>query len=184
MIEVRVKIIIGIMVAILLVFVTMSNKHTTYEIKATSEVESSSSSDENTSIIYVQVSGAVESPGLYEMQKGDRINDLLILANAKGYNESCINLAQRLVDEQNLYIPNEDEACVEDSSINDAGIVNVNSASQYELQVIPGIGEAKAKAIVDYRDQSGSFETKEQLLEVDGISEGLLASIDPYIRLS
>lgn len=184
MIEVRVKMIIGISIAIVLIFISLSNKNTTYEIKGNSEIQSSSIINEEISIIYVQVSGAVEEPGLYEMQSGDRINDLLLEAKASDYNQQCINLAQKLVDEQNLYVPSKDEGCVEESSVSDDGVVNINSASQYELETIPGIGESKANAIVEYRTQNGSFESTEALLDVDGISEGLLASINPYIRLS
>lgn len=135
--------------------------------------------------IYVQIRGtAVGKPGMYEMMSGDRINDILEVAQVSDYNSECINLAQKLVDEQNLNIPKNDEKCSFDSAISDEGIVNINAASAYELQTLSGIGEAKATAIVEYRNQQGTFESKEDLLKVEGISEGLLQSISEDISLS
>lgn len=64
-----------------------------------------------------------------------------------------------------------------------SGVVNLNSATQAELVLIPGIGEAKADAILEYRAQK-SFDNKEELLAVKGIGENLLDKIAPYIVLS
>ncbi len=149
--------------------------------ETTSEIATENGAPSNS--IYVQINGAVNKPGLYQMQSGERINDLLEKAEAKDYNGSCINLAQKLVDEQDVYIPSSDEECKEEQSIQN-GIVNINQASVYELQTISGIGEAKANAIIEYRESNGTFQTKEALLEVDGISEGLLLSISEQISLS
>lgn len=153
-------------------------------IEIVSEIDSQVSASEVSSQIYVQVTGAVDKPGLYPMESGERVNDLLNKAGVADYNPQCINLAQILVDEQNIYIPSSSEQCVETSSIDSSGIVNVNTASSYELETIPGIGEAKAKAIVEYREANGTFQTYQQLTAVEGISEGLLQSIQQYIKLS
>lgn len=135
--------------------------------------------------IYVQVRGTgVGKPGMYEMMSGARINDILEVAQVTDYNTACINLAQKLVDEQDLNIPSSDEKCDTNSAINSEGVVNINTASAYELQTLSGIGEAKATAIVEYRNQQGTFESKEDLLNVEGISEGLLQSISEDISLS
>lgn len=181
--EIKTKITIIVIIGFAFLITSTQSKNMTYEINDDSEAKSKAVKDEEADIIYVQVSGAVENAGLYEMKSGDRVNDLLIQANVKAYNEECINLAQKLVDEENIYIPSKEEQCAEKSAVDENDIVNINSASEYELQVIPGIGESKADAIVDYREVNGSFETKQDLLEVEGISEGLLASIEPYIRL-
>lgn len=181
--EIKTKITIIVIIGFAFLITSAQSKNMTYEINDDSEAKSKAVKDEEADIIYVQVSGAVENAGLYEMKSGDRVNDLLIQANVKAYNEECINLAQKLVDEENIYIPSKEEQCAEKSAVDENDIVNINSASEYELQVIPGIGESKADAIVDYREVNGSFETKQDLLEVEGISEGLLASIEPYIRL-
>lgn len=143
---------------------------------STSELKSETSKQ----IIYVQISGAIDSPGLYQMNSGDRINDLIEKAGMRNYNRNCINLAQKLVDEQNLYIPKENELCV----VSDDMLININNASVSELQSLTGIGEAKAAAIVEYRESNGTFETKEDLVNVEGISEKLLKSIEDSITLS
>lgn len=59
--------------------------------------------------------------------------------------------------------------------------VNINTASEYELAaLLPGIGEAKAAAIVEYRRITGGFNSVDELAEVSGISENLLEKIRPY----
>lgn len=141
-------------------------------------------SSETTQTIYVQISGAVTKPGLYQMKSGQRINDLLTEAEAINYNPACINLAQKLVDEQNLYIPAKNEQCPKQLAIGIDQTVNINQASSLELQTLSGIGEAKALSIIEYRELNGTFETKQQLTEVEGISDGLLESIEDSISLS
>ncbi len=169
-----------IVVAIIIVDSSNNNE---YKIDAQSEVTNSETED-TISEIYVQVTGAVAKPGLYAMNEGDRINDLLLEADALNYNSNCINLAQKLVDEQNLYVPPKSEQCPNIQTIDDNGIVNINSASSYELQTISGIGEAKAQSIVEYREQHGSFLDTADLVNVEGISDSLLQSISAQISLS
>lgn len=59
--------------------------------------------------------------------------------------------------------------------------ININSASQSDLQTISGIGEVLSKRIVDYRNENGNFESVFDLVYVEGISETLLDKIKPYI---
>lgn len=164
------------------------SKNTTsnsYPSVTSSQVTNSESriSSEATEPIYVQITGAVAKPGLYQMVRGQRIDDLLTEAEATNYNQTCINLAQKLVDEQDLYVPSSDEQC--DQAVrSDNQTININQASSIELQALSGIGEAKALAIVEYRELNGTFETKQQLTEVEGISDGLLKSIEDSISLS
>jgi len=64
-----------------------------------------------------------------------------------------------------------------------ASVVNINTATAAELQTLPGIGEVKAAAIILYREENGRFIAKEELLNVSGIGEKILANIAPYIIL-
>ena len=57
--------------------------------------------------------------------------------------------------------------------------VNINTASSSELEALPGIGPAKAKAIVDYRQQHGAFKSVEELKNVKGIGEGIFSKLRP-----
>lgn len=177
--------IIGAVIIIIcsFVFTQPTNTKLTIPEPVSSESELNVSQSTN-SEIYVQVAGAVSKPGLYQMQAGDRVNDLLNQAGGSEYNQDCINLAQKLVDEQNLYVTPSGEQCVELNAISEDGIVNVNTASSSELQTLSGIGSSYSSAIIEYREQNGTFESKSELTEVEGISDGLLESIEANIKLS
>lgn len=179
----KITVVVGLVISVLYLPIHQATTSDT-EVSANSEISSDQVSAIPSNRIYVQVAGAVDEPGLYEMNSGDRVNDLLNIASAQDYNESCINLAQIIVDEQNLYVPAADEECEVDPAVDDFGQVNVNTASLADLETIPGIGEAKANAIIEYRSTNGTFENLEELENVEGISESLLTSISEYIKLS
>ncbi len=61
--------------------------------------------------------------------------------------------------------------------------VNINKADQAALEALPGIGAAKATAIIEYRTKNGNFKTKEQLLEVKGIGPKILESLQKEIEI-
>ncbi|WP_234404907.1 ComEA family DNA-binding protein [Paenibacillus bouchesdurhonensis] len=65
----------------------------------------------------------------------------------------------------------------------EAGLVSVNTANSMQLQTIPGIGERKAQAIIDYRNQHGSFNSLSDLKKVKGIGDKVFQKMKPYIRL-
>ena len=64
-----------------------------------------------------------------------------------------------------------------------AGTININAASASELEELPGIGPVLAAAIVEYREEHGSFASAEELMEVRGIGEGKLAAMRPFLRM-
>lgn len=64
------------------------------------------------------------------------------------------------------------------------GVVNVNIASPEELELLPGIGETRAAAIVAERDDRGGFKSVDELVEVKGIGEAMLVRLRPYVSLS
>jgi competence protein ComEA len=64
------------------------------------------------------------------------------------------------------------------------GVVNVNTATQEELQQLPGIGEARAKAILDARRERGGFKSVEELLEIRGIGPANLEKLRPHVSVS
>jgi competence protein ComEA len=63
------------------------------------------------------------------------------------------------------------------------GVVNVNTASVEELQLLPGIGEARAAALVEERKRRGGFKSLDELKEVKGIGDASLARLRPHLRL-
>ncbi len=76
-----------------------------------------------------------------------------------------------------------DETAMEEETV-DIDLVDINTADQTELESLPGIGTAKAQAILDYRSIHGPFDSIEELLEVEGIGEKLLEKIQDYVIIS
>lgn len=186
-----VKVAICVFTLIIILTFVLTNSSRTYQLITEQPLESETANDnsltqESTSevqTIYVEITGAVSRPGVYEYAPGVRVEQLFIDAEVNG-NTNCFNLAAKLVDEQKFLIPDKGQKCPQQSAIDNLGVVNINTASALELTTISGIGEAKAQNIVDYRDSHGSFQTEEDLLNVEGISESLLTEISPSIRLS
>lgn len=63
------------------------------------------------------------------------------------------------------------------------GVVNVNTASLEELQLLPGIGEARARAILDARERKGGFQSVDELVEVKGIGQAALERLRPFVTI-
>lgn len=136
------------------------------------------STTEETAVIsiHVDIQGAVTKPGLYELEDGSYLGDLITLAG--GYsdaNETCINQAHKLSDGEKIYIPFSNEECIEEE------LININTATLEELDTLPGIGETKAQNIIDYREANGYFTTTEEIMEVNGIGEQIYADIKDLI---
>lgn len=142
-------------------------------------------------LVYVHVCGAVVNPGVYVVKSGTRIVDLIdaaggLTSDAAG---DYINQAMEAADGQRIYIPTKDELKGlsleeyvsgdnndrEDKTANKK--VNLNTADEAELMSLPGIGQAKAKSIIEYRKKNGSFKDAADLMNIPGIKEGLLAKI-------
>lgn len=116
--------------------------------------------------IFIDLGGAVEKPGLYELPADSRINDLLARAGGlaaeadREWVEKNLNLAQELSDGVKIYIPSEgetmgkEEGKVAGASASIVGKININTASASELDALWGIGEARAKAIITNRPYS------------------------------
>lgn len=161
-----------------------------------SEKEEVKSSPEQESMeparIYVQVSGAVKQPGVYELTEGSRIFEAVELAGGltDQADEKRLNQAQPATDGQMIYVyavgEPEDEAgkaaSLEEETQQD-GRVNLNTASVQQLMALPGIGQAKADGIVSYRETHGAFEKIEDIMEIEGIKEGVFAKIKDQIKV-
>ncbi len=127
----------------------------------------------------VEISGAVGSPGVYEVQPDSRINDLLQLAVGledgadRKWVAKNLNRAEVLEDGQKVYIPavSEVEGGGQGDSTNrvrgtsTSAKVNLNTASKAQLEVLPGIGPTYAERII----QARPFKSVEQLLDISGI---------------
>lgn len=160
--------------------------------------------------IYVHICGAVEKPGVYILAAGSRVYEGI--AAAGGFREDAcedfVNQAGILQDGQRLVIPTEEEVgeaeadgsyqalwqeeaqqaeergMAESRSGSTGGLVNINTASETELSAIPGIGAGKAAAIIQYRQENGSFASIEDIMKVSGIKEGTFEKIKDRITVN
>ena len=149
--------------------------------------ESDTISSEDADYITVFVCGAVKNEGVYELEVGARANDGLEAAG--GFSEDAdtvaVNLADVLEDGQKLYFPVSGEQLTDASGAgqetSEQSLVNINSADAAELMTLPGIGEAKASQIVEYRRKNGAFSCKEDLKNVSGIGDNIYEKLETYI---
>lgn len=143
--------------------------------------------------IIVDLKGAVVSPGIFHLEVGSRVNDVIKLAGGfqSRADRNKVNLAEKLKDEMVIYVPKIGEETKIDLQVstntNDDGdhkdAIDINHASLEELQKIPGIGPSKAKNIVEYIEMNGSFTSIEQLDEVNGIGTKSLEQMRPFILI-
>ncbi len=117
----------------------------------------------------IYIGGAVNSPGYYPLKAEDRIQD--------GINAAGGFIANADSSQLKLYIS---EAGKEEQPQK----VNINHAEDWLLQALPGIGETRAKAIIDYRQQHGSFQNINELLKIEGIGTSIFEKIKPLITVA
>ncbi|WP_258131328.1 helix-hairpin-helix domain-containing protein [Bacillus cereus] len=134
--------------------------------------------------IIIDVKGAVNKEGVYEMKEGDRVKDAVQKAGGflSEVDMKKVNLAQIVQDQMLLYIPskNESEQGMFTSSKED-GKIRINTAAKGQLEKITGIGSRKAESILKYREEHGPFQKIEDLLEIDGIGAKSLEKIKDQI---
>ena len=130
------------------------------------------------SLIAVHVTGAVAEPGLYWLAPDSRVDDAVQAAGGALPEADLdnVNLAAFVSDGSQLYVPFAGES--EDAV---SGPLNINTATEAQLEVLDGIGETKARAIVEYRESHGDFASVEQLTRVDGIGDATLDKIREQI---
>jgi competence protein ComEA len=144
--------------------------------------------------IKVDVKGEVLHPGVYEVEDGLRVIDVLALAGGTLQEADLmkINLAAFLKDGQVVYIPKigEEESPWEinheitaSGQGKDTNQININTATLEELVTLPGIGPSKAQAIISYREEHGAFKDVEELTQVSGIGEKTLEKLIPLVKV-
>ena len=141
--------------------------------------------------IYVHVCGAVNNPGVYKFKMPVRVYEAIESAGgitSEGLDE-VINQAREIADGEQIYIPTLEEKELYEAgnnaqitSLND-GRININTASKEELMTLPGVGESKANGIVEYRSSNGKFNALEELMNVEGIKDGVFNKIKDKITI-
>ena len=169
--------------------------------------EKDSLKQEKLQICDVHVCGAVKSPGVYELTSDSRLYEAIQMAG--GFTDEAageaLNQAEKIEDGSRIYVPTKEEAKAgtenngtfvqnADNEKTDAtkstdagstadGKVDINTAGKDELMTLSGIGEAKADAIIRYRDEHGKFQKIEDLMEVEGIKDGVFQKVKDQIKI-
>ncbi len=120
--------------------------------------------------ILVYVVGAVKEPGVYELPADSHLYDAVKAAgDVLPYADmEAVNLADPVMDGSKVYIPLDPNQA--DARGN--GLISINQASSKELEALPGIGAVTAEKIVNYREEHGPFQSKEDIKKVPSIGEG------------
>jgi competence protein ComEA len=148
-------------------------------------------------LIFVEVRGAVNKPGVYTLPVGSRVQDALALAGntTDTADTRPLNLARRLNDGEQIVVPVIGEVLPTSVATPGQGAhlstptripgskINLNTATLAELDTLSGIGPALAQRIIDYRTQNGNFKTIEDLKKVRGIGDTLFNQIKDWLTV-
>lgn len=136
--------------------------------------------------IYIHIVGAVKKPGVYTFQKKPRVIE--VVEKAGGFTKDAvtteINQAELVEDGMQLTIASQKDSKQnegQDAEQTETGKVNLNAATKEQLMTLTGIGEAKAIAIIAYREEKGKFQKPEDLMNIPGIKEGVFDKIKSQI---
>ncbi|HEL1566620.1 TPA: helix-hairpin-helix domain-containing protein [Streptococcus suis] len=195
----------GLLMATFLIFSQPAKSDQTgvTELPQTEQASSSSDLVEETStevskepsLLVVDVKGAVVKPGLYTLEADARVNDAVEAAGGltSQADPKSINLAQKLSDEAVVYVASKDEniSVVASTTTSSAmsqeekntSLVNLNTATEADLQTISGIGAKRATDIIAYREANGGFKSVDDLNNVSGIGDKTMESIRPYVTV-
>ncbi|BAL80970.1 helix-hairpin-helix domain-containing protein [Caldisericum exile] len=141
--------------------------------------------------IKVYVTGEVKHPDVYELEENAIVKDAISLAGGVTENADLIsiNLAKKLTDGEEVIVPSKDNSLLNSNNSTSLATtpktnkVNINKATKEELMTLPGIGEAKAQAIIDYRTKNGPFKTIHDIVNVSGIGEKTFEKIQDLITV-
>lgn len=188
----KINILTGILLSVLLIGCGTSKDIISWQQEETQVYEEAAEVVTSSQVyVYVYVCGAVQQPGVYEVLEGSRLYE--VLEKAGGMLESAddmyLNLAREVKDGEQIVVLTVEQTKTVDGSVmtetsgSAKRLVNINTASIEELTTISGIGESRARAIVDYREQYGAFQTVEAVMKVSGIKEALYAKIKDKITV-
>ena len=176
-------------------------------VQIETSTEKSDDTSKQNSEIAVYISGEVKKPQVVKMKTGDRLVDAVEKCGGmtKDADLNAINLALLLKDEAHYIIPKigdtsivsqqnyVNQSSTDDKSINSISSVdtsnsskstiNINTADKTALMSLPSIGEKTAQKIIDYRENNGKFQTKEELKNVTGIGDKKYSQLEEFITV-
>lgn len=193
------------LLCILIMFIVFSTKHKENikvdDIVLASSLETSKESNdtlpsrtENT--IVVDIKGAISVEGTYQMKVGDRVVDVIKKAGdfTDNADKTSVNLAQKVTDEMMIYVARQDEqrSLLMSSNFRSSDTenktevkkkLNLNTASENDLQNISGIGKKKAEDIVAYREEHSRFSSIDELKNISGIGDKTLEKLKEEVSV-
>lgn len=147
----------------------------------------SSHQSRETEMIVVYLTGAVVKPDIYEIPEESRLYELI--ETAGGFSEHAakdhLNLARYVFDGEMIHVPtmaDNVESSIDEGRFS-SGKVNINRGDLDDLMGLTGIGETKAEAIIDYRENNGPFQRIEDIMNVDGIKDAMFNKIKEDITI-
>ncbi len=183
-------------ILVLVIIILFQSFHNDKEIEINEsniiEKKESKLKEEDIEKIIVDIKGEINKPGIYEMNNGNRIIDVITKAGGltKNADTNSINLSEKIVDEMVIIIPtlniNNTSELTDKKVINDLPKdkrISINTASIDELMTIKGIGTTKAKKIIEYRNKNGKFKKIEDIKKVSGIGNSTFEKIKNYIKI-
>ena len=176
----------------------LSGQSSTLVVSSSVSQSSQSQTEKN---LMVDVKGAVQQPGVYELPTGSRVTDAIKKAGGfqEQANQKSVNLAQKLQDEAVIYVASQGEVVSEvtaptsgkanadavttNTSETTDEKINLNTATVSDLQTISGIGQKRAQDIIDYRDSKGGFTSVDELKDVSGIGDKTFEKIKEAVTV-
>ena len=192
---------IAIIIIYIILFVYFEEKINNIEIPVQEEIiikeEPQIEQEEPIKYIYIDIKGAIKKPGVYKLEENSRVIDAINISGGllKTANTTYTNLSKILNDSEVIKIYTNEEVKkleketpqelpkVEETPTIENKLININTASLEQLQTLNGIGESKAKSIVEYRTTNGNFKSIEEIKNVSGISESLYEKIKDSISI-
>lgn len=186
-------IIICIVIAIYILSLNQQNFNN-YEDLEITDTEEIVEEPEEKEKIKVHIAGSVVSEGIVELEEGARVADAIDQAGGTtaDANMNQVNLAYKVQDGQKIYIPNineeeyeitEDMEGIQNIYETNSDIININTATQTELELLPGIGPSTASKIIKYREENGEFKVIDDIKNVSGIGDAKFESIKDQITV-
>lgn len=169
-----------------------------YLIENTEDTNISNLENIETGSIVVYVCGAVKENKVVTLQENSRVCDAIDAVGglSKDADLTNINLAYILEDGEKIYIPKiGEETQTESTTLSSSSYstyssnslknnkININKATQTELETIPGIGPSTALKILDYREKNGKFSSIEDIKNVSGIGDAKYEKMKDYITI-
>jgi competence protein ComEA len=141
--------------------------------------------------IYVHIVGEIVAPGIYELDSGARIVDVIFAAGgfSEKADQASVNLAREITDGEQVVVfrvgqaPSSTMGGAGSTSSSGESLISLNRGSQAELEQLPGVGPALAARMIDWRTANGGFKKKEDLLNISGIGDKLFAGIKNEVTL-